>query len=622
MKTSVIIWDQNLSPPKHLNDKIIFWKEYIADSKSNSISIPQLIEESSEKLRNKFLLWVYDVGETKIDGKKLVDLLQIRPKFSYWWMTLITEKCNYSKSLFITDVIKIFALEDWINKNPTSKIKIFSSNKNLIHSLEEWCEGRDINFEYLIINSKKNQISVFKKVFYLLPAMPRGILWFIKFLSQRWKLKGLGLKNWINSDAQITFLSYLFNISETSKNDSNYENQYWTELPILLKNKKIKTNWLHYYIQDGHSSTVKNVKKFISNFNKDPKNFQTHVTIFSFLSYEVIINTVKDWLSLCKKNKNIQNSLFGSTDKKYLWHLFQEDWKNSIYGQVAFSNLLTLNLYEAALNLLPNQKNGLYLQENQGWEFGFINAWRSAGHLNLIGFPHSTVKFWDLRYFYHKESYLNIHNNPLPLPDKIACNGKKTILAYQDHGYPEKYLVEVESLRYLYLDNYFQNFDITLKKNNKLIVLGDYLKANTYKQLELLQKAVALLNFNIDISFKPHPACPIDLSLFPGIKADLTNDPLSNLLPEYNMVFASSTTSAAVDGYCAGLIVFTLLDGEELNMSPLRNCKNAFFVSNYQQLRNYLINNSESKFYYKKLDNNFYFNLNKNLDGWKGLLNI
>ena len=620
MKTSVVIWDQNLSPPKYLNDNIIFWKKYNTDSNSKSISIPQLIEENSEKLRNKFLLWVYDVGETKIDGKKLVDLLQIRQKFSYWWMTLIAEKCNYSKSPFITDVIKIFALEDWINKNPTSNIKIFSSNKNLIYSLEEWCLGRDINFEYLIINSKKNQISLFKKIFYFLPATLRGILWFTKFLLQRWKLKGLGIKNWIKSDAQTTFLSYLFNINETSKNHRNYENQYWTELPIFFKKKKIKTNWLHYFIQDGQGSTVKNVKKFITNLNQDPKNFQTHVTIFSFLSYEVIIKTVKDWLFLCEKNKFIQNSLFGSTDKKYLWHLFKEDWKNSIYGQVAFSNLLTLNLHEAALNLLPSQKNGLYLQENQGWEFGFINAWRRAGHSNLIGFPHSTVKFWDLRYFYHKDCYLKIHNNSLPLPDKVACNGKKTILAYQDHGYPHKYLFEVESLRYLYLNKYSNNFDSVLNKNNKLIVLGDYLKVNTHKQLELLQTAIASLNDDINISFKPHPACPIDLSLYPGIKANLTYDELSNLLPKYDMVFASSTTSAAVDGYCAGLIVLTLLDGEELNMSPLRNCKNAFFVNNYQQLRNYLIN--IPKFNSKKFVKNSYFNLNQNLDGWKSLLKI
>ena len=47
---------------------------------------------------------------------------------------------------------------------------------------------------------------------------------------------------------------------------------------------------------------------------------------------------------------------------------------------------------------MPRQTRGFYLQENQGWEWGFISAWRNYNHANhLIGFPHTTVIYWDLQ---------------------------------------------------------------------------------------------------------------------------------------------------------------------------------------------------------------------------------
>ena len=599
MKDSVVIWDQNTYPLKSSQEQLILWRIYNLRGNSDLISIPELVEKKANKFRNLFLSWVYEVGQTKIDGIRLIDHFKIRHKFSYWWMTHFTEKCNYSKSPLITDVIKIFALEDLIKTKPLLRIKLVTSNRDLIKVLKEWSYNRNINFEYSYIESKKKEFSTIRKLFYALPVLPRGILWFIKFITERWRLKGLGLKDWIETDGRITFVTYLFNIKEKSKNNYNYEDSYWTKLPNFLHKKNIKTNWLHFLIKDGLPFTSKQVKDFILKKNSKSKKMQTHVTIFSFLSFSVINNTIKDWFFLYKKNRKIEYNLLKSIDKKYLWHFFSKDWKNSIYGQVAFNNLLNLNLFESALSYLPNQRSGLYPQENQGWEFGFINSWRQAGHSNLIGSPHSTVKFWDLRYFHDRRSYLSSINNNIPLPSKVACNGPISMSAYKEHGYPKKDLIEVEALRYLYINDCSEKYFYNSKKI-RLLVLGDYLEINAKKQLETLQRAISTLNSEFLVSFKAHPACPINLSLYPDIKGETISDKLEILLPKFDVIFASSTTSAAVDGYCAGLAVITLLDGEQLNMSPLRDCEGTIFVENHFQLKDYLIKIINKKFKKKK----------------------
>ena len=57
---------------------------------------------------------------------------------------------------------------------------------------------------------------------------------------------------------------------------------------------------------------------------------------------------------------------------------------------------------------LPRQRLGLYLCENQGWERIFIRAWRKHGHGKLIGVAHSTIGYWDMRYFDQQDKLIKL----------------------------------------------------------------------------------------------------------------------------------------------------------------------------------------------------------------------
>ena len=615
----IVIWDSIELPIENSQTRTMLWRSYCESSCSTAVSIPLLIEENSDALRSRYLAWVYELGESKINGRRFLDHLNIKPNFSYWWMTLLVEKCNFAKSPQINDAIRLFALEDWVNQESINKIKLVSSNKHLAESLEIWSESSGIAFVWQDIPEPTKPISWVKRIYRSLPNTLQALVWMIKYMTECWPLRGVGLDEWKQSEGKITFVSYLFNLVPEAVSEGYFESRYWTRLPAVLADEGVKTNWLHIYVKDELIPNSKQAANAIRSFNDNSDGLQAHITLSSFLSFRVVKQTLNDWFRLRKVCRDVETELRELQMARYLWPLFREDWRDSIFGQTAMSNLLMLNLFESAMSPLPTQKKGVYLQENQGWEFGLIQAWMSGGHQGLIGFPHSTVRYWDLRYFFDSRTYVRTEVHHIPLPDRIACNGTAALEAYRTGGYPSEELIEVESLRYLYLAETTANGKTTIPfTGRRLLVVGDFLAINTHKQLRLLERAVPFLQEGTAITLKPHPACPIDPAQYPQSIMNIETKPLGELMDQYDIVYASTTTSAAVDAYCAGLPVITLLDGTDLNLSPLRGCDGVAFVSSPEELA-MLVNNTHTEDS-EEVQGQDYFYLNPELSRWRQLL--
>jgi surface carbohydrate biosynthesis protein (TIGR04326 family) len=212
------------------------------------------------------------------------------------------------------------------------------------------------------------------------------------------------VKEWRKTDATTTFVSYLFNLVPESSNKGQYESLYWTTLTDLLHKNQHSSNWLHIYVKDSLLPSAKKASKLIKRFNHFNKGNQVHVTLASFVTISLIFRTLQDWYKVLKLNKLVRKQL--EVNSGYLWPLFKKDCHDSMSGIPAMTNLLYFNLFEKAMSELPIQNRGCYLQENQGWEFGFISAWQSAGHKKkLMGFPPSAVIEWDLRNFFDTRNY-------------------------------------------------------------------------------------------------------------------------------------------------------------------------------------------------------------------------
>jgi surface carbohydrate biosynthesis protein (TIGR04326 family) len=585
--TSLLIWDAEGQPPEGEWTPVL-WREFLSNAQSDTVSIPAIIETNADLLRKRYLTWVYELGEKSIQGKRLVEHLQLRPGFSYWWMTLFAEKCNYSKSKHIADAIRLMAFDEWATNQSISHVVLSTANQSLAECIRLWCTNLGVVFEWQRITKSIAPLSWVKRIYHEAPHTLQALAWLARYLIDRWQLRGVGLKEWQQSDGRITFFSYLFNLVPDAAIQSRYKSRYWAHLPDALQQEACKTNWLHLYVKDELLPTSKQAADTIRAFNKTGRGEQHHVALDTFLNISVVFRTLRDWGQLLWIGISLINKLRTEQgDRLNLWPLFENDWRKSMFGQTAMWNLIALNLFESALGCLPQQQRGVYLQENQGWEFGLIQAWQAVGHGHLIGTPHSTVRFWDLRYFFDSRSYHRTGNNDLPLPNQVTFNGPAVRDAYKNGGYPVADLVEVEALRYLHLsDTKVEAASATTSKKGTLrvLVLGDYLLSNTQWQMNLLVQAAPSLPAAMIITVKPHPNYPIQPEDYPGIRMIVTMEPIEKLLAECDVAYSSAVTSAAVDAYCAGVPIVSMLDKNTLNLSPLRGFEGVLFANTPEEL--------------------------------------
>ena len=618
---ATLVWDTVADPPPGYNG-IVFWKRFVCEIYPDAISMPKVVEQNAGKLKKQYLKFIYDIGIRRLKGQSIIDHMELRKNFNYWWMTLIVEKCNYSKSTWINDAIRLLAFEKIITNDRVKKVRLVTSNKLLAKSFRLLCLKNKIEFNCKLIQQVKSSKPAIKRFYELLPLFLQGISFFCFNLVRRWPLRGAGLKEWKSTKGRTTFISYLDNLVSESAKNGHYDSRYWANLPDSLFQKGVATNWLHIYVKDKELPSEKQAVALINKFNQTGQGLQTHVTLDTFLSWKVIRQTLLDWTRLFKIGRKFKKMSFPKNeDNEYLWQFIECDLEESLYGRNALGNLLNFNLFEKALALLPKQKNGVYLQENQSWEFGIVQTWKLKAHGELIGVPHSTVRFWDLRYFFDSRSYKGNISNQLPRPSKVAVHGKLARKMYLQGGYPKNELIDVEALRYLYLNTDGEKKNNFLNNNPIVIlVLGDYLAENTYYLMRILEEAYSSFSSSIKLFIKPHPNCPIIPSEYPRLKMEVTMDSISSLLSKCTVAYTTSVTSAAIDAYCANVPVISALNPQTLNMSPLRGIEGVEFVSNAGELVN-AINKIKTNKHNKVKPEDFFF-LDTSIQKWKNLLDI
>lgn len=587
MADLVFVWDADGKPPDG-DWTPVLWRAFANEATPRAVSIPALTEDRAAEFKAAYLGWIHGLGECRTVGRRLLDHLELRPGFSYWWMTLIAEKCNWAKSPQITDAIRLFALDHWLAGRPVENLVLASSRKTLAEAMKSVCDGRGIGFEWRRENPGAVPTSLPRRLYGLLPHSLQALAWLTTYLIKRWPLRSVGLEEWRRTKGSVTFVSYLFNLVPEAAREGRFASRYWADLPETLQQAGCDTNWLHIYVSDALLPSAENAADVVRQFNREGRGRQIHTTLDAFLDARLILRTVRDWLRLAGIGRRVTQALFttkvGDLD---LWPLFHDDWARSISGQTAIRNVLLFNLYEAALHSLPRQPIGVYLYENDPTEFALIHAWRAAGHGRLTGAQHATMLYWDMRYFFDPRSYARVDRNDLPMPDQVAVNGPAARDVCLSGGYPPERVIEVEALRYLYLSGVGE---ATRARNSsrpfaaQVLVLGDYMPDNTRAQLRMLEAAMPLLPADISIMVKPHPSSPIQAGEYPALRMEVTVQALSVLLEGCDVAFTSNATSAAVDAYCAGVPVVSLLNPTSMNLSPLREYDGVRFASTPSEL--------------------------------------
>ncbi len=615
--SKIIIWDLEELPKKN-KDITLLWNSYEQPDDKNIISIPKVVEENSDYYRSKYLAWIYDISEKKIKDKKIVEYLQLYPGFSYWWMTSIAQRYNISDNSQISNTIKCFLLEEIIKKYKSSHIIYKGNNKFLIRTIQYYCKINGIKF-YTNYKSKPSHFKFdLKKLYHFLPYTVKAHIFYMVYFFKNIPLIFGKRKDFISSD--IVIVDVLIHLDKDSYVNKKFKSNYWHELVDKLNESKKNVVWLHNYYPHKPLLKSSSAKKFLEEINKTSNDNQQHVLIESNLNLIVYIKALKLYYQLwflsvfLINNRGFFLVSGGTFDYK---SFFQKDFINSLRGQDAMMNCIRIALYNKTFSNLSSQNVGVYIQENQPWEMALIQIWNRYKQSELIGVPHSTVRYWDLRYFYDNRNFSNIEKLSLPRPSKIAVNGQVAKKNYIEAGYPKNEIIEVEALRYLHLAQ-----PINRENNHEyltVLICGDFLSSTNLKLLSWVAIAAKSLPKNTRYILKPHPAQPISHKIISDLNIILTDDTLASIGKKCDVAFTSNITSSAVDLYSMGVPVLQILDGNSFNVSPLRDIESNTYITNSYKLAETIINVTSKKNNNSHQD---YFYLDRKLPRWRALLDL
>jgi surface carbohydrate biosynthesis protein (TIGR04326 family) len=609
MTKKFIIIESNKKIENFEDSIVILWNE-TTDSKNNFLSLPLFIEENATVYKDRFLLWITAFSKAKVNKSNLEDYYIMNNGLSFFWLTSLCQRFNALDSSKINMAIKLFALEDLINQNEIDEIELISEDVDLIKTLQLFCKNNNIRFQ--------NRFSLYLQRLLSLLYFPKFLLSFIYLiyfiLIRRLRFCKPDIK--LDTTSAI-FFDIFINIKNKSEDNLYFESHYWTKLPELLENLNISVTWAHFFYKHKPISSVRAAEKV-----KDKLNgislIQQHFIIDSFLTIDVVFFAFLKYLKIYLKTLKLRNkeNLFVHKDITgfNFFYIFKNEFFGSCYGKDAIRINLYYLLIDKYLSKLSYKSIGFYIQENQPWETILINLWRKYNHGNIIGIPHTTVRFWDLRYFYDSRLYHN-PSTFLPFPDYIAVNGSFARHQFILNKVPLNKLKQVEALRYLHIKP--QNHSITsIKKEINILMCGDYLSSTNRKMVFCLKELNDLFEHKIFISVKAHPAKSIPLAYFEGLNVIFRTESISELLNEFDFIFTSNISSAAVDVYLSGKPLVQFVDWMYFNMSPLREVNGIHYISNGKELFSVIANWDGTD----KIIKEDYFYLDCSLIKWKKLL--
>ena len=584
---SVVIWDCEADPPNAMGD-VLCWRSYTQGSLT--ASVPRYLEDHAERLRAKYLAFIHDLGESPIDGKRVIDHLNVGDGFSFWWMTQVAEK-NPVKSPWVYGCLRLLALEEILRDRKPSDLTVCSSDLDLVRAIRRLCRNLHISFVWQPGSQSKGKWSL-HGVYRGLPHPVQGLISLARHIVLRWPLRKLRKPQWFSGESAIFLCSYFIHLDPVSCAQGRFYSRQWESLPKSLHDSGKRTNWVQHFLFSPVVPDTRTGLGWLRHFNFDANRQGCHAFLDTYLTWGIVAQVLKNWFWLTVvawRLRRIQSVFCPDGSAVWLWPLLRRDWLSSLNGSVAISNCLWLALFNAALRDIPTQRIGLYLCENQGWERAFLHMWRKHGHGEIIGVPHSTVPFWWLCYFDDPRS-LNLEQGcAMPLPDRLAVNGPVVWNAFAGAGYPVEQLVEVEALRYLNLMGMAAKRSIvkplaSQSRKVNVLILGEMNPESMHHFLRMLEGAVKLLSSGYRFTFKPHPGSAVNLADYPGLQADEITESLDRVLGEYDLALTANSTSAAVDAYVAGLPVIIGLDGADLNLSPLRGQLDVRFVGTVEEL--------------------------------------
>ncbi len=597
-----------------LKTKVVHWEGRSKSANDESIYILDELEKYSDEIRDRYLEAIDKIPTLKLNKKSLFEHFKITNSFNLWWSTKVSEKCMFSQGYKEkVDCLKLLALDNYMSYKNIVDFKVKTSNKLLERALIQIANKHGLNHE--IDSEKADYLRAQKIKIKNILCRSKSIFSLLKYLWTRRMLLGIGSSKWRSLKTDLIIFSYFTNPIKTSL-ARIYSNRFLGNLPEKLHINRISVGWLYLYDLGDHTLCPREASDFIRKANNCYKETHVvHVLIESFIDVRVLLKSIESWFSLKGLNCKEINLGDGESDLHLIWPYIKPELSFAAINTHALRMIINYFAIEEALGSDNNRSLGLYLYEGEVNEYLLLQAWSRKMANKIVAYPHSSIRYWDLRY--HVSNYLLESNNMShrPQADGICISGNLIRQSIRNSAmyYATKY--DVETTRYEHLK--YLSDDIIKSKEDNILIVADYDNNVTNRMVSIVLESLRLTNKKFIPKLLPHPGGNIQSY---DLQIDIAPRDINLLkaFQKYSVIIISHSTTAVVEALISKVNLIVCLDSSMPNMCPLRQDDGINFICNAEQLAARLNNIStiQSKINIHKNNYQNFFTVSEGKEMW------
>lgn len=605
----------------------IHWEAW--DIPEGHISLPRVLGEQLTEIRAEHAAWAYETAHVRAAGRSVEDWLKAGAALSMWWCSLLYERHPKMTPNLYT-IYKLRALERLLvaySEEPHAQsplaITLHGGDCRLSHTLAALCEARKWRFTE---ENKKNIGDVansgFLKRCFL--ALPPGVRAAIRYVHWWWTVKrrfpSIDTLTQSNDGEQTaTIATYFPNVDMEAAKEGRYRSRYWESLHDTLAPIAGHLRWLFIRFP-APQMTLDQCIAFRKELTACKKDGISFVWLEECLQHSDLWGAWKRFLHLRAASLRIEDAVhrachFANSELNF-WPYIRDDYAESFRGWRALERCLQARGLEKYVFMTGRQQWTLFPLENCPWERMLTHAVHSCDNGPVYGAQHSTIRPTDFRYF--DDPRLFADHTVTFVPDVICGNGASACEQWRASGVPQALLRKVEALRYLYLEP----TPGTGETKRELLVLTSFFRDETFAHLALLAQAVqAGLLQGWQITLKAHPYLPAQelLQNFPGDWSkdiQVADGPIAPLLKPGILVWASNSTTAALEAAIKGLAVMVMQPSGDFDLCPMQDITDLVRTATLEDVRNGL---ATAQSLHIAED---YLMLDSSLSAWRTLLQL
>ena len=204
-----------------------------------TIQTAQLIDETADKLRSKYIKFVSDLPQVRLrNGQKLREYFSIDEITSSWWFSLVAEKNTFKTDSF-QKLVQMDAICQVVERENVKKIYFGCRSGKLRKTIGCYAKRNLIGFDVLPVKYEikiKESIREFQQFLYTKHVL-HFILHSFSFFIRVWRIKqklGKLPRKSPNEDG-IMIITYYPNIDVNSANNGIFKNRYYPGFREAIK---------------------------------------------------------------------------------------------------------------------------------------------------------------------------------------------------------------------------------------------------------------------------------------------------------------------------------------------------------------------------------------------------